>query len=1565
MATPTIENNFGTVKGYRKWYTLIPNAARVEGFVVDFETYIFQEEEDIDGRLVKNEITGIMIYFLVEKDNNLVKHRAFLEKRPYFYLLPKKGVDATLLAMRVRSLEEESILDVSIVEKYDMAELTFPKLKEFVKVVVKTPLDVPRLRDQLEQLKEVEEWREADVQFHHRCAIDAGIRVGKWYHFSIRRGRIISVEESERKEAPELRVLCYDIEVDMEPTRDPNPEKDPISLIAVYTDDENYVLVNKDAVTDVSQVTDFYVILRKPDNEHPLPWVDWVPVGEFTKEVEQEIVQKVYTRTIIFSKESEMLRWFFNFMEEYQPDIFADFYGDRFDIPFLIHRSRKFGIDWLGKSGFKIELKMDARDKNESEIDWLRDVDYVASVGMFHVDAFLWTQKYSYLPKKDIALKNAVRKRLKIIPIGREALWAMRESPLEGIAYAGSDGYITYRFVKELVLDFCIAMGQMFPVPAAEILTKRAGSLDDLLIDSIAYQRNIVATKRYQQAGIGPFTKNLVIKNVAYTGGLVEARNPGIWRKDLKYSIHINPNKLDRLIEIIPTIIRDHAQRFLEDAKNEYFEQQVVQQLFEGYQLLNRYDDEYQKLRKKIESEIDQDIQAEKLQVLDQILQETENLVIENLEQEIQAKIEALKSLKNMFSDGREHKLHLWGMHADVTSMYPSQIRQYKIQPSGIVHPNYCTTCKFRESDNSCMLDGLWTLKISLGKPCQYKRQSNGYCTRYRKQCSFSAEEEDNCEGYHAGILGDRKSQEIFTFDQKTRTERAYLIENGKLREVPIQKTFFGSGLNARQTPWSLMQDWVGQSVPGTVLSPTLGETELEIAAIDLPKDAFMFVDVRSKNITALVAVKSRVCQKAYDFVSAIMNDFFQKRVHHKKEAKRLKKYINSLKKSGKPVPEKILALQKFHDATQLGLKVPLNSIYGLLGMKGGVRNASAPSAGITTAFSAKLIKWTADYLEDFAIITELDTDGIWMFLPVDFPLFYTLKVSAKTPIVLSQGEIAQHQGTVIKSSEFGLLEQILNYEVDLNRRNENYWVNDLQHPPRRETRSLLRFEQDGPYDMMLVMGKKKYVVYNRTADGTWKEEELTGLETKRQDFSQLIKAFQEELIKGYLDLWEQTNSLADVYENVVRKSLEFYKKMVSGELDIEYYVKPKSINKPPEEYKSLQPHVACALILKELGYNIEPGMRIDMLQIKSGSGKKSDAAIPVQLFEFDIKTIQAILTRRGISTLAFMMGSVNDKKTLLRNILDMKEYVSNLFDPGRLFDRMVIRLMVAQKVAISLPKELPNASLYQKMLPREVIRLRQRSSTRLSAINKESSERMKHRSSIVADQSRTPVKLPSSSPSSDKTKFSTVRVHDAQKVMEKIKSDKTRKSNSNLPSLTAQRMNNKDKRKISMTRKQNVQPVRGESSTPTSTPLGLTRFFSESDPVRSSTELELTSSSNQTALMEDAILKRNIIETSSRHLPDEERDHAIDASSSSSNNPKVATRVSTETKNAEEEQVEVGTSDNASRPIVTLLNFTQNITSARNVKSDKNKDLNADQSLTNGTSKKITDLRVFFSMME
>ena len=46
----------------------------------------------------------------------------------------------------------------------------------------------------------------------------------------------------------------------------------------------------------------------------------------------------------IFKNERQLLQRFYEIVESYQPDVLADFFGDRFDIPFLAVRSLLYNI---------------------------------------------------------------------------------------------------------------------------------------------------------------------------------------------------------------------------------------------------------------------------------------------------------------------------------------------------------------------------------------------------------------------------------------------------------------------------------------------------------------------------------------------------------------------------------------------------------------------------------------------------------------------------------------------------------------------------------------------------------------------------------------------------------------------------------------------------------------------------------------------------------------------------------------------------------------------------------------------------------------------------------------------------------------------------------------------------------------------------------------------------------------------------------------------------------------------------------------------------------------------
>ncbi|MFX0088089.1 MAG: DNA polymerase domain-containing protein, partial [Candidatus Hodarchaeota archaeon] len=488
------------------------------------------------------------------------------------------------------------------------------------------------------------------------------------------------------------------------------------------------------------------------------------------------------------------------------------------------------------------------------------------------------------------------------------------------------------------------------------------------------------------------------------------------------------------------------------------------------------------------------------------------------------------------------------------------------------------------------------------------------------------------------------------------------------------------------QDPFISLQRWLRNSVDATQLSTKLDQNHFDIFEdqpedFRLPPNTFMSIEVRTKKITVLLSVTSRVCQKSYNFVARIMDDFFNTRVRHKFEAQRLKKLISQKKSYKQTVSAELLRQQKFHDSTQLGMKVPLNSIYGLLGMKAGVRNASTPCAGITTKLSADLIHWAANELEKIGMVTELDTDGVWLWVPKLFPL--TFPVTIINPYQKAKSNVVN----------VSLIDKILNEKVDKITRNDNYWNNDGKKIV-RGSKSLIKFEQDGPYDFQFVMGKKKYIVYNFDDNKKeWIEKELTGLESKRADFSKLQKYFQERIIKTYLGQFnpDKPLELGQLYQNAIITSEIIRSEMLEGNLDPSYFVKPKAINKPLRAYKSKLPQVSAAYILKDLGFSVDPGTRIQMLNIKGNH------VIPNQIFDFSFKKIKEVLVKHAICPLEFMVGDLTSKDDL-KKLIDVRQYESEIFGPGRIYDRMIRYPMDVQQITTQSQQELDIGEITSKI---------------------------------------------------------------------------------------------------------------------------------------------------------------------------------------------------------------------------------------------------------------------------
>ncbi|KMU90314.1 DNA polymerase epsilon catalytic subunit A [Coccidioides immitis H538.4] len=302
------------------------------------------------------------------------------------------------------------------------------------------------------------------------------------------------------------------------------------------------------------------------------------------------------------------------------------------------------------------------------------------------------------------------------------------------------------------------------------------------------------------------------------------------------------------------------------------------------------------------------------------------------------------------------------------------------------------------------------------------------------------------------------------------------------------------------------------------------------------------------------------ICQRENPFYVDTVRNFRDRRYDFKGQQKVWKGKVDSLKGSGATAPEieEAKKMVVLFDSLQLAHKVILNSFYGYV-MRKGSRWYSMEMAGVTCLTGAHIIQMARELVERIGRPLELDTDGIWCMLPATFPenFAFTLKNGKKIAISypcvmlnhLVHGRFTNHQyQTLVDPTTF---------------RYETHSDNSIF------------FEVDGPYKAMILPTskeedknlKKRYAVFNH--DGSLAE--LKGFEVKRRGELKLIKIFQTQIFKFFLEgttLQETYSAVAEV-ANRWLDVLHLHGSTLADEELIDLICENRSMTKTLEEYGS------------------------------------------------------------------------------------------------------------------------------------------------------------------------------------------------------------------------------------------------------------------------------------------------------------------------------------------------------------------------------------------------------------
>ena len=413
------------------------------------------------------------------------------------------------------------------------------------------------------------------------------------------------------------------------------------------------------------------------------------------------------------------------------------------------------------------------------------------------------------------------------------------------------------------------------------------------------------------------------------------------------------------------------------------------------------------------------------------------------------------------------------------------------------------------------------------------------------------------------------------------------------------------------------------------------------------------------------------ICQRENPFYVDTVKNFRDRRYDFKGKQKMWKGKTEALKNSGALAAEvedakKMIIL---FDSLQLAHKVILNSFYGYV-MRKGSRWYSMEMAGVTCLTGARIIQMARQLVERIGRPLELDTDGIWCILPASFPENFAFKLKNGKKLSISYPCV------------------MLNHLVHAKFTNHQYQTLVDQKSFRYETHSdnTIFFEVDGPYRAMILPTskeedknlKKRYAVFNH--DGSLAE--LKGFEVKRRGELKLIKIFQTQIFKFFLE----GSTLTETYASVAKVAnrwldvLHQHGDTLADEELIDLICENKSMAKTLEEYGSQKSTaITTAKRLAEfLGEQMVKDKGLNCKYIISSQPRNAsvtDRAVPVAIFSAE-ENVKRFFLRK------WLRADPSDMDP--RSVIDWSYYLERL---GSVIQKLITIPAALQKVANPVPR--------------------------------------------------------------------------------------------------------------------------------------------------------------------------------------------------------------------------------------------------------------------------------------
>ncbi len=393
--------------------------------------------------------------------------------QPYLYAVPVEDAELEELKEEIQDREfredgeQLKVTDVEIKEK----KLGREKRK-VIRVQSTVPPNIPKLKNKLWDMKEVEECREFDIPFYRRYMIDKDLRVGEYYRFE---GEEIKDEhfehcykienwEKESKETEELDKVAFDLEV----------YQDQVIMASLCTEDEKKVFT--------------------------------------TEEIERDFVE-------VFEDEEKLLEAFMDYINSNDFNTVLGYNTDEYDFQILRERAEELGITLsISRNGERMKFNRrgrfaGARLKGRPHLDLYAFVSHVLGQGMDSETLDLDSVAEELLGENKDEMSWEEMKQN----------WENKENLEEFADYALKDSELTYRLGEQIVPQI-MELARITGLTPFDACRLTYGQLTENYLIREAYERNILVENRPSQD-----KRRKRQRQGAYSGGFVYTPDAGLY----------------------------------------------------------------------------------------------------------------------------------------------------------------------------------------------------------------------------------------------------------------------------------------------------------------------------------------------------------------------------------------------------------------------------------------------------------------------------------------------------------------------------------------------------------------------------------------------------------------------------------------------------------------------------------------------------------------------------------------------------------------------------------------------------------------------------------------------------------------------------------------------------------------------------------------------------------------------------------------------------------------------------------------------------------------------------